>query len=101
MAESMTELDLVVGSMITTRPDEDRDAYEEEREWLPDVQDLLREEGVDAVLAAPRASRMCSIGCAKKASRSISSRSPAPRCGKAASAVFMTCTSSGGWLPIS
>src|SRR6476469_3878804 len=46
MAEAMTELDLVVGSMITTRPDEDRDAYEEEREWLQDVQDLLREEGV-------------------------------------------------------
>ncbi len=47
MAESMTELDLVVGSMITTRPDEDRDAYEEEREWLQDVQDLLREEGIE------------------------------------------------------
>ena len=47
MAESMTELDLVVGSMITTRPDEDRDTYEEEREWIQDVQDLLREEGVE------------------------------------------------------
>ena len=47
MAEAMTELDLVVGSMITTRPDEDREQYEEEREWLQDVQDLLREEGVE------------------------------------------------------
>lgn len=46
MAQGMTELDLVVGSMITTRPEEDREAFEEEREWLQDVQDLLREEGV-------------------------------------------------------
>ena len=50
MAEAMTELDMVVGSMITTRPDEDREAYEEEREWLQDVQDLLREEGVEVDL---------------------------------------------------
>jgi hypothetical protein len=47
MAESSTELDLVVGSMITSRPDEDRRAFEEERDWLQDVQDLLREEGVE------------------------------------------------------
>ena len=50
MAERMTELDLVVGSMITTTPEEDREAYEEEREWLQDVQDLLREEGVEVDL---------------------------------------------------
>lgn len=50
MAERMTELDLVVGSMITTTPEEDRDAYEEEREWLQDVQDLLREEGIEVDL---------------------------------------------------
>ncbi len=50
MTEAMTELDMVVGSMITTRPDEDRESYEEEREWLQDVQDLLREEGVDVDL---------------------------------------------------
>jgi hypothetical protein len=47
MAESLTELDLVVGSLITTRPNEDRDQYEDEREWLQDVQDLLRDEGVE------------------------------------------------------
>ncbi len=47
---AMTELDLVVGSMITAHPDEDRDAFEEEREWLQDVQDLLREEGVEVDL---------------------------------------------------
>jgi hypothetical protein len=52
MAERMTELDLVVGSMITTTPEEDREAYEEEREWLQDVQDLLREEGVEVDLLA-------------------------------------------------
>jgi hypothetical protein len=50
MAERMTELDLVVGSMITTRPDEDRESYEEERQWLQDVQELLREEGIEADL---------------------------------------------------
>ena len=52
MPEPMTELDLVVGSMITTRPDEDRETYEEERDWLQDVQDLLREEGVEIDLLA-------------------------------------------------
>jgi hypothetical protein len=52
MTEStrMTELDLLVGSMFTTRPDEDRELYEEEREWLSDIQDLLREEGVEVDL---------------------------------------------------
>lgn len=45
-----TELDLVVGSMFTTRPDEDRELYEDEREWLSDIQDLLREEGIDVDL---------------------------------------------------
>ena len=43
----MTELDLLVGSIFTTRPEEDRDLFEEEREWLSDIQDLLREEGVE------------------------------------------------------
>ena len=42
-----TELDLVVGSMFTTRPNEDRELYEDEREWLSDIQDLLREEGIE------------------------------------------------------
>ena len=46
----MTELDLVVGSMFTTRTDEDRDLFEDEREWLSDIQDLLREEGVEVDL---------------------------------------------------
>lgn len=46
----MTELDLLVGSIFTTRPEEDRDLFEEEREWLSDIQDLLREEGVEADL---------------------------------------------------
>ena len=46
----MTELDLLVGSIFTTRPEEDRELFEEEREWLSDIQDLLREEGVDADL---------------------------------------------------
>jgi hypothetical protein len=46
----MTELDLVVGSMFTSRPEEDRELYEDEREWLSDIQDLLREEGVEVDL---------------------------------------------------
>src|SRR5262245_13602269 len=49
MADSArtTELDLVVGSMFTTRPEVDRELYEDEREWLSDIQDLLRDEGVE------------------------------------------------------
>jgi hypothetical protein len=50
MSDRMTELDLVVGSMFTSRPEEDRDLYEDEREWLSDIQDLLREEGVEVDL---------------------------------------------------
>jgi len=46
----MTELDLLVGSIFTTRPEEDRELFEEEREWISDIQDLLREEGVEADL---------------------------------------------------
>jgi hypothetical protein len=46
----MTELDLVVGSMFTSRPEEDRELFEDEREWLSDIQDLLREEGVEVDL---------------------------------------------------
>jgi hypothetical protein len=49
-ATGMTELDLLVGSMFTTRPEEDRELYEEEREWLSDIQDLLRDEGVEVDL---------------------------------------------------
>jgi hypothetical protein len=46
----MTELDLLVGSIFTTRPEEDRELFEEEREWLSDIQDLLREEGIEVDL---------------------------------------------------
>lgn len=50
MSDRTTELDLVVGSMFTTRPEEDRELYEDEREWLSDIQDLLREEGIEVDL---------------------------------------------------
>jgi hypothetical protein len=50
MDETLNEIDLVVGSMINVRPDEDREAYEEEYERMQDVQDLLREEGVEVDL---------------------------------------------------
>lgn len=45
-----TELDLLVGSIFTTRLEEDRELFEEEREWLSDIQDMLREEGIEADL---------------------------------------------------
>ncbi len=48
--EVVSELDLVVGSMITMRPDEDRTVYEEEYESVATVQDQLREEGIDVDL---------------------------------------------------
>lgn len=50
MSDRTTELDLVVGSMFTTRPEEDRDLFDDEREWLSDIQDLLREEGIEVDL---------------------------------------------------
>lgn len=51
-ATRLTELDLVVGSLITTRPEEDRSAYDEECEAVSQVQDQLREEGIDIDLLA-------------------------------------------------
>lgn len=52
MTDTATELNLVVGSMITMRPDEDMEAFEEERDMLSQVQDLLREEGIVVDLLA-------------------------------------------------
>jgi hypothetical protein len=46
------ELDLVVGSMITVRPDEDQAMYNEEKAWLEEVQDLLREDGIEVDLVS-------------------------------------------------
>lgn len=42
-----TELNLLVGSIFTVRAEEDRETFEEEREWLSDIQDLLREDGIE------------------------------------------------------
>ncbi len=50
MADTVNEIDLVVGSMITMRPDEDRAAYQEELENVQDVQEILREEGIEVDL---------------------------------------------------
>ena len=44
------ELDLVVGSMISISPEEDRAMFNEESSWVEDVQDLLREEGIEVDL---------------------------------------------------
>ena len=48
----VTELDLLVGSILTTRPEEDRFLYEEEYEWLSLLQTLLQEHHVDIDLFA-------------------------------------------------
>lgn len=50
MAEPVTEIDVVVGSMITMRPDEDRAAFEEEYADVQDVQEFLAEEGIEVDL---------------------------------------------------
>ncbi len=49
---NITELDLVVGSLITMLPDEDRATFEEEQEAVSQLQDLLREEGLAIDLLA-------------------------------------------------
>ncbi|PDW01212.1 hypothetical protein [Candidatus Viridilinea mediisalina] len=51
-SDQPTELDLAVGAMITVRPDEDQEAYNEQRESISIVQDQLREEGIDVDLLA-------------------------------------------------
>jgi hypothetical protein len=52
MTNSITELDLVVGSLIKVRPDEDREAFEEEHEMVSLVQDQLHEQGIMVDLLA-------------------------------------------------
>lgn len=46
------EISLVVGSIFTFTPEEDRAAFEEEREWISELQDNLRESGVVVDLLA-------------------------------------------------
>jgi hypothetical protein len=52
MTNSITELDLVVGSLVRVRPDEDREAFEEEHEMVSLVQDQLHEQGIMVDLLA-------------------------------------------------
>jgi hypothetical protein len=52
MTNSITELDLVVGSLVRVRPDEDREAFEEEHEMVSLVQDQLHEQGIVVDLLA-------------------------------------------------
>ncbi len=44
--EQENEISLVVGSLFNYSPAEDRESYEEEREWVQQLQDSLRQEGV-------------------------------------------------------
>ncbi len=46
------EISLTVGSVLAVTPQEDRDAFEEEREKLSQIQDILRESGVVVDLLA-------------------------------------------------
>jgi hypothetical protein len=50
--EPDNELNLVVGSIFSVTPQEDRVAYEEEREGIQELQDLLRENGITVDLLA-------------------------------------------------
>ncbi len=58
------ELDLVVGSMITVSPEDDRPMYEEEKSWVEDVQDLLRDEGIEVDLVSMPGSEVWAGGIA-------------------------------------
>lgn len=46
MTDAPTELDVSVGSLFTTRPDEDAEQFEQEREMIQDLQDALHEQGL-------------------------------------------------------
>lgn len=46
------EISFVVGSIFTFTPEEDRAAFEEERDWVSELQDNLRESGVVVDLLA-------------------------------------------------
>lgn len=48
--QSVAELDVLVGSIFTANPDQDRELFEVEREWLASIQDTLRNEGIEADL---------------------------------------------------
>ncbi len=50
MTDAPTELDLVVGSLINVRPDEDLAEFEEQQDIVSEMQDLLRERGIVADL---------------------------------------------------
>lgn len=49
-SSSDSQLNLVVGSLFTTRPEEDRAQYEQEREWIYEIQDMLGEQGIEVDL---------------------------------------------------
>lgn len=50
VTDTPTELDLVVGSLINVRPDEDLAEFEEQRDIVSEMQDLLRERGIEVDL---------------------------------------------------
>jgi hypothetical protein len=47
MTDSVIELDLVVGSLITIHPDEDSEAFEEERALIVNIEEELRTRGIN------------------------------------------------------
>lgn len=48
--DDVYEVDLAVGSIFTQTPDDDRAAFEEERESIAEIQDVLREQGIEVDL---------------------------------------------------
>lgn len=50
--ETDFELNLVVGSIFTVTPQEDKAAFESERQWVEEIQDLLRGENINIDLLA-------------------------------------------------
>jgi hypothetical protein len=50
--------------MITVSPEDDRAMYEEEKSWVEDVQDLLREEGIEVDLVSMPGSEVWDGGIA-------------------------------------
>ena len=50
MADAGTQIDLIVGSLLVTSPDDE--SHDDEREWIGAVQSLLRDEGIETDLLA-------------------------------------------------
>ncbi len=62
MVDTPIELDVVVGSVLTVRPEEDREGFEEEHARFALVQEQLREEGIFVDLLAQPGTQLWESG---------------------------------------